>query len=72
MELIKDNMTFRYIGSGGYQCLMRVNTGWISVRYGGYGLSATEDKPYGVWYPDEEAPRGEQTADDIWGYIRGL
>ena len=71
MEFIKDDMIFKPYnsGSGGYQCKMKVKNGIISVRYGGRGLFTNANKPYEVWYPDEDSPIGEQTADDIWNYM---
>jgi len=71
-SFIQDDMIFcRYnSGSGGYQCKMNVATGLISVRFGGWGLITDAEHPYEVWYPDEDAPSGYQTADDIWDYVR--
>jgi len=56
----------------GYQCKMKVQTGIISVRYKGYGLFTNENKPYEVWYPEDNAPTGYQTADNIWNYIKKI
>ena len=74
MAFLKDDMIFEHYNgsSGGYQCKMKVKNGVISVRYGGRGLITSHNKPYEVWYPDEDAPTGDQTADDIWNYIRAL
>jgi hypothetical protein len=74
MGFLKDDMIFEPYnsGSGGYQCKMKVKKGTISVRYGGHGLITTVDKPYEVWYPDEDTPIGEQTAEDIWNYVSAL
>lgn len=74
MGLLKDDMLFKPYNSvfGGYQCKMKVKNGIISVRYGGSGLITNADNPYEVWYPDEDAPIGHQTADDIWNYISAL
>lgn len=54
----------------GYQCRMQVKSGIISVRFGGHGLITSNEKPYEVWYPDQDAPIGYQTAEDIWDYIK--
>jgi hypothetical protein len=71
-ELIKDDMIFKpYLTMGGWQCIMETKRGKISIRLGGYGCFASKDKPYEVWYPTEDTPIGEQSADDIWNYVRG-
>ena len=68
--MIKDDMIFKpYQTMGGWQCIMNTKKGKISVRLGGHGLIANSNKPYEVWYPTEDTPIGEQTADDIWNYI---
>ena len=67
---MKDDMIFvPYPTMGGYQCIMNIKRGKISVRYGGCGTLSSPDKPYEVWYPTEDAPTPDQTADDIWNYI---
>lgn len=70
-DLIKDDMLFKpYKTMGGYQCIIPTKKGNISVRYGGYSTLTSKDKPYEVWYPDEDAPTPDQTADDIFEYIK--
>ena len=67
----KDDMIFvPYKTTGGFQCIMNIKAGRISVRYLGYGLFTDAKHPYEVWYPTEGAPTGYQTADDIWNYIK--
>jgi len=69
MGFIKDDMVFEPYEFGGFQCKMEVPSGVISVRYKGHGLFTDEEHPYEVYYPDEDAPTGYQTVDDIWKYI---
>lgn len=70
--MIKDDMIFKpYLTMGGWQCIMNTEKGRISVRYGfNCGLYVDSEHPYEVWYPNEDAPTGCQTAEDIWNYIR--
>ena len=70
--ICQDDMEFYPYPTGGYQCRMKVKTGIISVRFGGHGLFTSEEGPYEVWYPDRDTPDGDQTADDIWNYIKAL
>ena len=55
-----------------WQCKMELRSGVISVRFGGYGLFTDSERPYEVWYPENDSPTGYQTADDIWSYIKSL
>ena len=68
--MVKDDMIFNPYPFGGWQCIMDIKIGRISVRYGGYGLFTNGEYPYEVWYPTDDAPTGYQTADDIWKYIK--
>jgi len=69
--MTKDDMIFKpYPLMGGYRCIMDTKRGKISVRLGGRGTLSTPDLPYEVWYPTEDVPTPDQTADDIWNYIR--
>ena len=71
--ICQDDMEFYpYPLMGGYQCRMKVKTGIISVRFGGHRLLTSNTGPYEVWYPDRDVPDGDQTADDIWNYIKVL
>ena len=70
-EFIQDDMLFKpYKTMGGWQCIIKIKTGRISVRLGGHGLITSAKRPYEVWYPTEDTPMSEQTADDIYNYIR--
>lgn len=69
-SFIKDDMFFMPYELGGYQCLILLEIGTISVRYGSPYLFTDNDHPYEVWYPTEDSPDGYQTADDIYNYIR--
>ena len=69
--MIQDDMIFKpYPIMGGFQCIMNIGLGRISVRTGVDTLFVDENHPYEVWYPDQTAPTGRQTADDIWNYIK--
>ena len=69
-EIIIDDMVFKpYPTMGGHQCIMNTKRGRVSVRLGGCGTLSSPDKPYEVWYPTEDVPTPDQTADDIWNYI---
>jgi hypothetical protein len=70
MSFIKDDMIFEPYMNNGFQCKMEISVGVISVRFGGHGLITRSGKPYEVWYPTDSAPIGDQTAEDIWNYIK--
>lgn len=74
--MIKDDMIFEpYMPEyreNAWRCVMEVSTGKISVRFGGRGLFTDNNRPYEVWYPEDDTPTGYQTADDIWDYINSL
>ena len=70
-EIIFDDMVFKpYPTMGGYQCIIQTKHGKISVRFGGYGLMNQEPGLYEVFYPSEDAPIINQTAEDIFNYIK--
>jgi len=70
MSFIKDDMIFEPYVFGGFQCKIKIKIGIISVRFGSYGLFTSPKFPYEVWYPDHDSPDGDQTAEDIWNYIK--
>jgi len=73
MEFIRDDMLFKpYETMGGWQCIMNTKRGKISVRYGSPGLFVTVEYPYEVWYPTDDAPIGNQSAENIWDYIKNI
>ena len=70
-KMIKDDFVFKpYETMGGWQCKIETSKGTLSIRYGGRGLLVEPDKPYEVWYPDEDAPTPRQTSEEIWDYIK--
>lgn len=68
-SFIQDDMLFTQYLDNGWQCIIKLPIGNISVRFGGYGLFTNKEQPYEVWYPTEDSPIGYQTANDIWNYI---
>lgn len=54
-----------------WQCKMQTKKGVISVRFGAL-VAAYQNSVmcYEVWYPTDSVPTPNQTADDIWNYIR--
>lgn len=69
-KFTQDDMEFTPYMDCGYQCKMKVKTGVISVRFGCNTLITNNERPYEVWYPDQDSPVGYQTAEDIWNYIK--
>lgn len=71
-SFIQDDMVLIHYmgGSNGWQCKMNIAVGFISIRFGGWGLITDAEHPYEVWYPTEDTPTPYQTADDIWAYVR--
>lgn len=77
--MIRDDMIFepyKFPGEeweeseDGYQALLPTSMGEISVRFDGRNLFTSKEKPYEVWYPNEDTPIGGQTADDIFNWIK--
>lgn len=69
-SFIQDDMLFKPYIYGGYQCIIELPIGIISVRMGGHGVITKKDKPYEVRYPDGEIAC--QDANDIFRYIGKL
>lgn len=67
--IIQDGFTFFPYQNDGYQCIIKTIFGPLSIRFGGQSLAVSDDRPYEVWYPDQDEPTKHQTAQDIWGYI---
>lgn len=74
-DKIQDGMLFKPYGNfefDGYQCKIETPNGTISVRCECSTLFIDTERPYEVWYPDDDAPIGYQTANDIFNYIKRM
>lgn len=53
----------------GFQKVIQVPNGRLSIRFGGARLFVNDDAPFEVWYPEMDTPSGYQTAVDIQKYL---
>jgi hypothetical protein len=60
-----------YMGNG-FQKIVETNRGRLSIRFGGRSLFVRDDAPFEVWYPEDDAPSGYQTAEDIQKYLNTI
>ena len=69
-QIIYNDLLFTPYMNDGYQCKIPTKKVIISVRYKGANLIANNDKPFEVWYPDEDSPTGYQNDEDVYNYIK--
>ena len=69
-EFMQDDFIFKPYPSGGYQSIVMLSIGRLSIRCKSNGLFIDKNRPYEVWYPTDDVPTGYQTGEDIWNYIK--